>query len=102
MRFSVRSGNARAVDAESNRKILRADVVNDFVVRPLQKRGIYRVIRLQSFRSHCRTQHGGVFFADAYVKRPFRISFEKSAQPQRVRHGGGYGDDPIVFCRKLT
>ena len=62
MRGAVGTHRPRSVHEKTHGQFVKAYVVNELVVRPLQKCGVYGKIRFCSAGGHTRAQCGGMLF----------------------------------------
>ena len=101
MRHSVRAHHARAVDAE--RYGVRADthVVQKLIVRALQKRGIYREIRLHAARGERGAIRYRMLLRYAHVLETFGKRLRIFLQARAYRHCRRYRHNTRVVRRRI-
>ena len=99
MRLPVRAGDPRTVNAERDRQILSADIVNNFIEGALQKGGIDGIIRAHPLRRKRSGEHRGMLLADPDVVRPLGEFVEEGTQTERIRHCSRDSNDSLVLFR---
>ena len=97
---AVRADRPRPIQAKRNVEVLQAYVVQDFIVRALQKGGIHRHHGAKSRCGKPRRKGCRVFFADSHVEKVvFKFLF-KLRKSRTVLHAGGNGENAVVLFRK--
>ena len=98
MRFSVCRNKTRAVNGEHDVLLQQVHIVQDLIVRALQKGGVNTHHRQHALTGQtCRKGHG-VLLCHAHVKEPLRRTVRKELQPGAIFHGRGNGADAAVLC----
>ena len=98
MRFSVCRNKTRAVNGEHDVLLQQVHIVQDLIVRALQKGGVNAHHRQHALTGQtCRKGHG-VLLCHAHVKEPLRRTVRKELQPGAIFHGRGNGADAAVLC----
>ena len=99
MRFSVCRNKTRAVNGEHDVLLQQVHIVQDLIVRALQKGGVNAHHRQHALTGQtCRKGHG-VLLCHAHVKEPLRRTVRKELQPGAIFHGRSNGADAAVLCR---
>ncbi len=90
-----------AVHAKNDRQVLQRHVVDDAIVRPLQKGRIYGDHRGKAHRRHAGGKQHRVFLGDSHVVIPVRHRLLQRLQPRAARHRRGDAHHGIVLLAKL-
>ena len=98
MGLAVGAHQSGSVHPQHHMELLEGDVVDQFIIAPLQEGGVDGKHRQHpALGKACRHGHT-VSFRDSYVKEPFRELPGEPGKPRAVRHGGGNGTHPPVLC----
>ena len=57
---------------------------------------------MQTTESHASGRSDGVLLGDTHIEDPVREPLGKLAEANRVQHGSGYRNKPVVFLGKLN
>lgn len=101
MRLPVGADQTGAVNADKYIRVLAADVMDDLIVRPLQKGRINRKKRLHALERHSSRHRRRMLFCDSDIKHAFREFFRKPFQFRADRHGRCNGDNSVILARQL-
>ena len=101
MRISVVADDTGAVNAKHKVQPLQRCVVDEHVIRTLQKARVDRCDRLESLLCHAAGHRDGVPLGDADVIQTLGMRLGKRLQPRSGQHGRRDGDDGRIFVRKL-
>ena len=85
---SVRPHQAGAVDGEQHGKILQCHIVNQLVVRPLQKSAVDRNHRVRIFTGHAGSQRNAVLFGNTDIEIAVGKRSWNSTSPEPSRIAG--------------
>ena len=96
VRPAVVADQAGPVQKEAHGQVLQGDIVDDLVVRALQKRRIDGADRLEAFGGQTGGECDGVLLGDADIEVALRVQLGEFVQAGAVRHGGGDADDLVV------
>ena len=99
VRRAVGADQTGAVHAEAHRQLLDRDVVHNLIVSALQERRVDRDKRLVALRRQPRREGHAVLLGDADVEGAIGKCLGKDVDAGARRHGGGDGDDAVVFLR---
>jgi hypothetical protein len=89
----VLADEAGPVDADEDRLVVLADVVDDLVEGALEERRVDRDDRPHAAHRQPGRERDGVLFGDADVEHPVRERGLESGHPRPGRHPGGDPDD---------
>ena len=100
MRRAIRNGS-RAVDADDDRKVVQADVMEDVVQCALQECGIDGDDGAEALAGEAGREGDGVGFRDACVETTFWILFHKFFETSSLEHcRGDDGHFWVLFCQR--
>ena len=88
MRRAIRNGS-RAVDADDDREVIQADVMEDVIQRALEECGIDGDDGAEPLAGEAGREGDGVGFRDACVEATFRIFVDKFFETSTLEHGRG-------------
>ena len=101
MRISVVADDTGAVNAKHKVQPLQRRVVDEHVIRTLQKARVDRSDRLEPLLYHAAGHRNGMPLGNADVIQALGMRLGKRLQPRSGQHGRRDGDDGRVFVRKL-
>ena len=92
---------AGPVHRQHHVEALEGHVVDEHVVAPLEKAGVYGEDRDHPLLGHAGGHADGVALGDAHVEKPLGPGGGELLQAGARPHGGGDGADPLVLPRQL-
>ena len=99
MRRAIRNGSC-AVDADDDREVIQADIMEDVVQRALQECRINGDDGAEALAGEAGCEGDGVGFRDACVATTFRIFVDKFFETSTLEHGrGDDGHFRMLFCQ---
>jgi len=101
VRIAVVADDAGAVNAEHQMQPLQRRVVDEHVVRALQKAGVNRRNRFEPLLGHAAGHRDRMPFRNADIIEPVRMVLGKGCQARAGQHGRRDGDDRRILVRQL-
>ena len=101
MRITVVADDTGAVNAEHKVQPLQRCVVDEHIIRALQKTRVDRGNRPEPLLCHAAGHRDGVPLGNTDVIQTLWMRLGKRLQPCSGQHGRRDGDDDRIFVRKL-
>ena len=101
VRIAVIADDAGTVDAEHQMQPLQGCVVDEHIIRALQKTRVDRRDGLEPLLGHAAGHRDRVPFRDADIVEAIRMPLGKGRQARAGLHGRRDGDDRRIFIRQL-
>ncbi len=85
------------IQTDDNLIRLKADVVKDLIIGPLNERGVHGVDRGLAPEGEPRCETSPVFLGDSHVKGPFRKRIRKGGNTRAIGHGSRHRTQPAML-----
>ena len=102
VRGPVAADDTRAVDREHHREVLQHDIVDDLVIRTLEKRRVDRDDGLESLASEACRERDAVLLGNGDVEIPIGVELFESLHLRPLAHRGGDRDESRVTLRHVA
>ena len=99
MRGAILAHQTRTINCKHNIQVGERHIDNCLINAALQKRRVNSNNRFQAAKRKTRCQANGVAFRNAGINEALREFLGKTRQARTRFHGGGYGNNALIFAR---